>query len=382
MLLASSQPPPIPDPNQTYHFVSTSKPPKPAQIYSWKTTGHSKKTLAKKKDGGGSYPLYKSPHDYNAYLNPPGPIKPSSSKGKTKALSTQSSSFSSASGLGWDDPDGLAVMPLENSSAENLPKDEFDDDIDIATPDVVEEEDGVEEQEFLDTPESSGENHIDGVDEEDESTDATPIPHSKMNGGLLPMLDFDYSPIKGKGKGKAREIDESPSKDKGKGKAVDRGTPSPVTKVKPDETTEEPVSSEEVIQEYVRLHHGIPLEKLSIYLIPVKPSTLFRAIDFSALKSITLLNVGPQRALWAALAKLQKWYPLQLKSIYVDNVTPSFLVFLNGHSCHFMDPKKDIFQLQLSKPILLRVVVINQELYLLCRHSWPSGNHLFCRRNH
>ncbi len=274
--------------------------------------------------------MYKSPHDYNAYLNPPGPIKPSSSKGKTKALSTQSSSFSSASGLGWDDPDGLAVMPLENSSAENLPKDEFDDDIDIATPDVVEEEDGVEEQEFLDTPESSGENHIDGVDEEDESTDATPIPHSKMNGGLLPMLDFDYSPIKGKGKGKAREIDESPSKDKGKGKAVDRGTPSPVTKVKPDETTEEPVSSEEVIQEYVRLHHGIPLEKLSIYLIPVKPSTLFRAIDFSALKSITLLNVGPQRALWAALAKLQKWYPLQLKSIYVDNVTPSFLVFLNG----------------------------------------------------
>jgi hypothetical protein len=312
--------------NAIYSSGGPSNPNKPPKAYPW--SAHPKKIVIKKKDGG-THTMYKGSHEYNAFYGPHGLPKTSVTKGKGKALSTQSSSFSSTSGLGWDEQDGLPVIPTANSSEVKLPKDEFEDDIDMATPDVADEDD-CEDQEFLETPESSGENHIDGGDDDDESTDSTPIPHSKTNGVMFAPFDFEISP--GKGKGKARDIDSSPSKGKGKGKGkeIEKLSPALAPGSKNGDASEEPISSEQAIQEYVRLNHGIPLEKLSIYLIPVKPSTLFRAIDFGALKSISLLNVGPQRALWAALTKLQKLYPLQLKSIYVDNVTPSFLVFLGG----------------------------------------------------
>lgn len=84
------------------------------------------------------------------------------------------------------------------------------------------------------------------------------------------------------------------------------------------------------LEEYIRSTHGIPLDSLSLHLIPVKATVLCRAVDAFALKHLSLLNVGPQRILWAMLARLHQIRPLQLTSIHTDNVTPSFLSFVNG----------------------------------------------------
>lgn len=88
--------------------------------------------------------------------------------------------------------------------------------------------------------------------------------------------------------------------------------------------------SMENIQQYLRAHHGLSLKSLSIYLIPVKALVLLKAIDISNLKHLTLLNVGLQSPFWAALA--QATYPLSLTSIRTDNVTQSFIYFLDRHS--------------------------------------------------
>ncbi|KAL1953602.1 hypothetical protein VTO42DRAFT_2549 [Malbranchea cinnamomea] len=84
------------------------------------------------------------------------------------------------------------------------------------------------------------------------------------------------------------------------------------------------------VHEYVRSRHGLPLEDLSIYLIPVKPSVLCGAVDIWALKHISLLDVGPQRSIWATLEKLHESNPLQLSSIHTDNVSPEFLDLVNS----------------------------------------------------
>ena len=93
------------------------------------------------------------------------------------------------------------------------------------------------------------------------------------------------------------------------------------------------ITAERKIHEYVRAHHGLPLEKLSIYLIPVKPSVLCRAINIWALKHVSLLDVGPQRAFWATLSKLHESNSLQISSIHTDNVSPEFLDFVNSLDC-------------------------------------------------
>lgn len=83
------------------------------------------------------------------------------------------------------------------------------------------------------------------------------------------------------------------------------------------------------IQKYLREHHGLPLESLSIHLIPVKASVLVKAVDICNLKHLSLLNVGMQSHFWGTLAKLG--HPLSLTSIHTDNVTQSFLHFLSSH---------------------------------------------------
>ena len=93
------------------------------------------------------------------------------------------------------------------------------------------------------------------------------------------------------------------------------------------------MKSERKIHEYVRAHHGLPLEQLSLYLIPVKPSVLCRAINIWALKHVSFLDVGPQRALWATLSKLHESNPLQISSIHTDNVSSEFLDFVNSLDC-------------------------------------------------
>ncbi|KAI9789133.1 MAG: hypothetical protein M1833_002768 [Piccolia ochrophora] len=89
-------------------------------------------------------------------------------------------------------------------------------------------------------------------------------------------------------------------------------------------------SGNQAIRDYVRSTRKVALECLSLYLIPVKASTLSRAVDLTSLRRITLLNVGPQAPLWNLLLKENKTSPLMLRSIYTDNVTPSFLALVNS----------------------------------------------------
>ncbi|PQE20195.1 f-box domain-containing protein [Rutstroemia sp. NJR-2017a BBW] len=76
---------------------------------------------------------------------------------------------------------------------------------------------------------------------------------------------------------------------------------------------------------YIRKTRGLTLEALSISLIPVKAATLLKAIDITVLRSLTLLNVGPQIPFWNLVSRENKSTPLPLCNIYTDNVTPPFL---------------------------------------------------------
>jgi hypothetical protein len=93
--------------------------------------------------------------------------------------------------------------------------------------------------------------------------------------------------------------------------------------------------------EYLRSTRGIPLETLSLYLVPVKASVLSKAIDIRALRRITLLNVGPQAPIWAHFHKENKESPLGLRKIFTDNVSMPFLNFVSA-----LDEVHDLFMLE------------------------------------
>ncbi|KLJ08112.1 hypothetical protein EMPG_16455 [Blastomyces silverae] len=207
-------------------------------------------------------------------------------------------------GMQNEDPQQPSMLKPEEKKFE----DELQDMVDMEHPDEVNNEDG-EDQEFLDLSESSTE-------------DKDPVPFLDGKPKLPQSNSFSsdadgHAPgLSCKGKQPIRASDDS------------WHTSSPTSRLRQEIGAME--DTEDAIQAYIRLHHGIPVESLSIYLIPVKPSILCRAINLSALKHLCLLNVGPQRPFWAMLTKLHKTTPLQLTSIHTDNVTPSFLAFLNG----------------------------------------------------
>ena len=85
-------------------------------------------------------------------------------------------------------------------------------------------------------------------------------------------------------------------------------------------------TSEQSMWEYILSKHGYTLDEFSLYLIPIKASTMARALDFTCLKRLTLLNVGPQGGFWSFLTKLQKESTaLQLSYIHTDDVSLAFL---------------------------------------------------------
>lgn len=88
-------------------------------------------------------------------------------------------------------------------------------------------------------------------------------------------------------------------------------------------------SPDDEMREYIRATHGLQLEELSLYLIPLRASILARALDLNLLKRLTLLSVGSQDSLWLLLAKLQRHSAhISLDSIYTDHVSHAFLEFL------------------------------------------------------
>ena len=85
-------------------------------------------------------------------------------------------------------------------------------------------------------------------------------------------------------------------------------------------------TADEIMNQYLRTTHGFHLEELVVYLVPVKPSVIGRAVDLSCLKRLTLLNVGPQVGFWSLVDKLQKEsLTMQLESIHTDDVSLAFL---------------------------------------------------------
>ncbi|KAG5206105.1 F-box domain-containing protein [Trichophyton interdigitale] len=98
----------------------------------------------------------------------------------------------------------------------------------------------------------------------------------------------------------------------------------------PADNDDHSINEHDVIHNYVRQNHGISLDSLSIYLVPAKPSVLCRGINVWTLRHISLLNVGPQRALWATLENLNSYNPIPLVSVHTDNVTSNLLSFLSG----------------------------------------------------
>lgn len=101
--------------------------------------------------------------------------------------------------------------------------------------------------------------------------------------------------------------------------------------------------SENSIYDYIRSTRGISLEVLKIDLLPVKASVLCRALNLSALKEITLLNVGSQAPIWTALARENTTQPLAVRSIFTDNVSSAFLSFASR-----LDELHELFMLERS----------------------------------
>ena len=100
---------------------------------------------------------------------------------------------------------------------------------------------------------------------------------------------------------------------------------SPVAEAEAEVST----SATDLVKEYIRSTRKLVLRSFSLYLIPMRASTVYRAIDIYSLHHITLLNVGPQEAFWSQLLAMQKSSPLNLRSIYTDNVTMAFLLLVS-----------------------------------------------------
>ncbi|KAK3353155.1 hypothetical protein B0T25DRAFT_454485 [Lasiosphaeria hispida] len=88
-------------------------------------------------------------------------------------------------------------------------------------------------------------------------------------------------------------------------------------------------SQSQSMSDYLRSTRGLALQSFSVYLIPVKASVLTRALDLRVLRRITLLNVGSQAPIWLQLQKENKESPLPLRKIFTDNVSGTFLTFVN-----------------------------------------------------
>jgi hypothetical protein len=270
-------------------------------------------------------------------------------KGTSMSALNPSSSTSETGDAVPDDGSGSDHHTPGSSFKTNNPKtdENFLDVVDIEHPDEDSEEG--EDQEFLDPADSSPES-------EDQCSISGPtLIQNGINGNILYEEAQPSSSRKGKEPMRGSEtINHTPAAGSSDRKIVE----------------DDEASSEKAIHDYVRLHHGIPLESLSIYLIPVKPSVLCRAVNICALRHLSLLNVGPQRAFWAMVAKLHKTMPLQLTSIHTDNVTPSFLAFLNGLSY-----LKELFIIERSsrskvEPLAPKTVVVIDDIrrLVLAKH--------------
>ncbi|KAK2743759.1 hypothetical protein FQN57_004696 [Myotisia sp. PD_48] len=201
--------------------------------------------------------------------------------------------------------------PQENPTETSKPKDRnpmdarLEELVDMEHPDEINDEDN-DDQEFLET---------NNVSQNQESTGES---ETSLTNGEPPSPDVEPF-VDAKGKGKV----ETPAD------TADVIT-KPATPGSDTDTKDQSDLEEQHIQEYVREHHGIPLEHLALHLIPLKASIISRGVDIWALKHISLLSVGPQRPFWNLLRKCNATNPLSLKAVHTDNVSMPLLQLLNS----------------------------------------------------
>ena len=197
------------------------------------------------------------------------------------------------------------------SKAQN--QETFDDDIDLEHPDEIEDDVEAEDQTFCSSHPLDEQMVV-----EPPHGDAQPMVSANI---MMQDQSQDIDEIH-LTEEKSRISQDKTLSGKAKGKQAVRSPPNGHLAGEREKT--------ESVESYLRLSHGLSLESLSIYLLPVKPSVLLRHIDMHSLKSVCLLNVGPQRVLWATLTKLHRQSPLRLSSVYTDDVTQSLLNFLKA----------------------------------------------------
>ena len=83
---------------------------------------------------------------------------------------------------------------------------------------------------------------------------------------------------------------------------------------------------DDIMQEYIRMTHGFSLEEFCLYLVPLKPSILAKALNISCLRKVVFYSVGPQGAFWTMLEKLlDQGSQSALQVICTDDVSNAFV---------------------------------------------------------
>jgi hypothetical protein len=234
-------------------------------------------------------------------------IKPPSVGSNSDGATTPPAPTSGSSTVSVND-----AQPETQPATKQQNQEVFDDDVDLEHPDEIEDDIEDEDQTFCSSRPADGQMIV-----EQQHADNVPAASTSM------IRDQDQPANEMQSMNETSESNQHQMLSvKAKGKQVVRSPPN-------GHLTSGPEKPESVAS-YLRLSHGLPLDTLAIYLLPVKASVLLRHIDMHSLKSLCLLNVGPQRGLWATLSKLHRQSPLQLCSIYTDDVTRSLLNFLSN----------------------------------------------------
>lgn len=112
---------------------------------------------------------------------------------------------------------------------------------------------------------------------------------------------------------------------KGKGKEVETMSSIEVSSEPPKASK----TKDQLMQDYVRVTHGLQLVEIKLYLVPLRASIVARALDLRVLRHITLLEVGPQVAFWNLLHRLTSSISgIGFDSIHTDDVSHALLTFL------------------------------------------------------
>lgn len=183
-------------------------------------------------------------------------------------------------------------------------------------------EPGVSNPDDIDVEEPDVEDLV--VDNSVESTSTTsPDQESSITdeAAAEPDLSFPGTPAPELSAGNKEQTNESLAKLRADIEEVQNR----MSALKTSEGPEESVKGNSEMREYVRKTRGLTLQTLGFYAMPIKASILASAIDFSVLRNITLLSVGPQTNLWIRLEKENKQKPLAIRKIHTDSVTLPFL---------------------------------------------------------